>query len=202
MLKLENVKWWRCHRVNDQLPRARLTVDSPVYILESTRRGGRLVQFCPTLSNMSKYKDKDKDEWWWWWYFLFQLSRYFAKIYFVKIHFGNQNLKAVDHRFQKIFDIPWSENSENLSVTNRTTYLRTGVGAFFGGIYEIRDYTNHGGNILETLWITWLCQSRRQFFDMTNFWNKKTSGFNVLENLAWGSDMELEIGSKGYNFPM
>ena len=39
----------QCHRVNDQLPRAALTVDSPVYILESTRRGGRLVQFCSTF---------------------------------------------------------------------------------------------------------------------------------------------------------
>ena len=153
MLKLENVKWWRCHRVNDQLPRARLTVDSPVYILESTRRGGRLVQFCPTLSNMSKYKDKDKDEWWWWWYFLFQLSRYFAKINFEKIHFGNQNLKAVDHRFQKIFDIPWSKDSENpkVSPTDLLTYALGWV-HFWGEI-----------------WNTWLHQSRRQYF--RNFMN-------------------------------
>ena len=31
----------------------------------------------------------------------------FAKIYWQKIHFGNRNLKAVGHSFQKIYDVPW-----------------------------------------------------------------------------------------------
>ena len=47
--RMWSVECCQCHRVNDQLPRAALTVDSPVYILESTRRGGRLVQFCSTF---------------------------------------------------------------------------------------------------------------------------------------------------------